>query len=86
MLLPQLILLDLNLPRKTGFEMLRALRDSAQLAQICVVVFTASAAAADRKMAMGLGASAYVIKPSAFDDYMAALRGAITLAKNSELC
>ena len=83
--LPQLILLDLNLPRKSGFEMFRAIRESPPLAHICVVVFTSSVASGDRNRALALGASSYVIKPAAFEDFLAVLRDAIKLAEHAEL-
>ena len=79
---PGLILLDLNLRRKSGFEMLKALRESPHLARLCVVVFTSSAAAADRKIALELGASAYLTKPSIFDDYVIAMHEIVKFAEH----
>ena len=82
---PGLILLDLNLPRKSGFEMLKAVRESSSLGELCVVVFTSSATPADRKRALELGATAYVTKPSTFEDYLAAMHKIVKLAANVNL-
>lgn len=82
--LPRLVLLDLNLPAKSGFEMLKAVRKSPLLAQLCVVVFTSSAAPGDCKIALELGASAYVVKPSTFEGYLEALHDVVKLAADGD--
>jgi CheY-like chemotaxis protein len=61
---PRLILLDLNLPHKTGFEVLRWLRSQPSLKRMPVIIFTSSPHSADRNIAYDLGANAYVVKPS----------------------
>lgn len=76
---PDLILLDLNLPKKNGFEILAAIRQNSLLKHIPVVVFTSSAAAVDRQKSLDLGANDYVRKPSTFDGYVTALAKALTL-------
>lgn len=83
-LLPKIILLDLNLPKKSGFEMLKAVRESPHFAQMCVVVLTSSTAASDRKMAMERGATKYVVKPSTFEGYLTVLRDVIQLAQDGD--
>lgn len=60
---PDLILLDLMLPKLNGFEVLESLKGKAETAGIPVVVLTAKAEAEDRQRAMGLGADAYMTKP-----------------------
>ena len=64
---PDLILLDLNMPRKDGREALREIRAQKELRDIPVVVFTTSRAETDIKLVYGLGANSFVTKPAAFD-------------------
>jgi two-component system, chemotaxis family, response regulator Rcp1 len=63
---PRLILLDLNLPRRNGLEVLARLRSSPTCAEIPVIVMTSSAAASDRAGSEALGAVAYFQKPSEY--------------------
>jgi DNA-binding response OmpR family regulator len=63
------VLLDLNLPRRNGFEVLRRLRASASLSQTPVVVVTSSNAPSDQKQAADLGAS-YFRKPLSYSEFM----------------
>jgi CheY-like chemotaxis protein len=62
--LPQLILLDLNLPVRTGFEVLEWIRNNPPIREIPVVVFSSSGHNHDRKRACDLGANDYILKPS----------------------
>ncbi|MBV8898056.1 MAG: response regulator [Acidobacteriaceae bacterium] len=65
---PDLILLDLNLPRKDGLEVLAAMQQAGdRLRNIPVVVFTSSSLARDRKRSMALGARDFITKPDTFD-------------------
>ena len=66
---PRLALLDVNLPRRTGLEVLERIRSSSVLAQIPVVVFTSSASERDRAMSDNLGAQEYVLKGLDLDDF-----------------
>lgn len=63
--LPNLLLLDLGLPRVDGFKVLEWVRNQPGLKRMLVVVFTGSNRPSDMTRAYGLGANAYVIKPSA---------------------
>jgi two-component system, chemotaxis family, response regulator Rcp1 len=63
---PTVILLDLNLPRKDGREVLTTLKADDRLKVIPVVVFTASKAEEDILKAYGLHANCYIIKPIDF--------------------
>lgn len=67
---PDLILLDLNLPRKNGIEVLSEISQHADLSAITVVVVTTSASAADLEKCVALGAKQCIIKPLDFDDYV----------------
>jgi chemotaxis family two-component system response regulator Rcp1 len=73
---PDLVVLDLNLPRMGGFEVLRALRADVdpRLRRLPVVVFTTSAATSDVQTAYDLHASSFVTKPTAFEHYLDAVR------------
>ena len=64
--LPDLILLDLNLPRVSGLEVLRELKASQSLRVIPVVVMTSSDNESDRATAYGRYANGYVVKPMDF--------------------
>lgn len=66
--LPVLILLDLKLPRRSGFEVLEWLRDQPTLRRIPVVVLTSSRESPDVNWAYDLGANSYLVKPVGFDD------------------
>lgn len=61
--LPNAILLDVMLPRKSGFEVLQELRGDPHCASIPVVVLTARAQPHDRRTARQAGANAYMTKP-----------------------
>lgn len=62
---PCLILLDLNLPVKSGFEVLEWIRSHPELKATKVVVVSASGQHSDMVRAKGLGVTDYVVKPSA---------------------
>ncbi len=62
--LPNLVLLDLNLPIRSGFEVLEWLRQQPRLQSLPVVVFTASNQESDKEKARHLGANQYVVKPT----------------------
>jgi len=66
--LPAVVLLDLNLPRKNGFELLEWMRAQSTLKRIVVIILTASNRSADADRAYDLGANFYLTKPSKFDD------------------
>ena len=65
---PSLILLDLNMPNVNGTEFLELLRDEPALSSIPVVILTTSDDERDIATSYALGANAYLVKPSAFDD------------------
>jgi CheY-like chemotaxis protein len=61
---PRLVLLDLNLPRKSGLDVLNWIRGNAKWKTIAVVVLTSSTSDDDMRQAYLRGANAYVIKPT----------------------
>jgi CheY-like chemotaxis protein len=71
---PDLILLDLNLPRKDGREVLRDIKADPELRSIPVVVLTTSEADEDILDSYDLHANAYVTKPVDFDSFIRIVR------------
>jgi CheY-like chemotaxis protein len=71
---PDLILLDLNLPRKDGRELLADIKDDAILRRIPVVVLTTSEAENDILRAYDLHANCYIVKPVDLDQFMNVVR------------
>jgi len=67
---PQLVLLDLNLPKISGNEVLERLRAHPECGNVPVIVLTSSDSPADRKDISRLGARAYFRKPSQLDEFM----------------
>ena len=66
--LPDLLLLDLKMPRLDGFDVLKWLRQQPVLKRLPVVIFTSSGQADDINRAYDLGANSYLVKPHAMDD------------------
>jgi len=71
---PDLILLDLNMPRMNGREFLAAIKQDEKLAAIPVVVLTTSEAERDVVASYKLGASGYITKPVDMDQFISAIR------------
>jgi CheY-like chemotaxis protein len=71
---PDLVLLDLNLPRKGGLEVLAELQSKETLRDLAVIVFSSSSLATDRKKSLALGAQEYITKPSSFDGFLTAVK------------
>jgi CheY-like chemotaxis protein len=67
---PNLVLLDLNLPRTDGIDVLRRLRQSPRCAGIPAIVISSSDSPQDREQALKLGANEYFRKPSSLDEFM----------------
>src|SRR5215469_18016747 len=65
--MPQLILLDLKMPRVSGFDVLAWLRSDDKLKVLPVVILTSSNHDADIKRAYDLGAKSYLVKPVGFE-------------------
>ena len=65
---PDLVMLDLNLPRMTGHEVLQDIKESDSLREIPVVVMTSSNAETDVLRSYRLHANSYVVKPASMDE------------------
>lgn len=82
--LPQVLVLDLKLPRMTGFEFLRWLRSQAGFEHLPVLIFTSSLARDDKAQAIEDGASSYFVKPASFEA-LVQIVGKIGLSDESRL-
>lgn len=71
---PALILLDLNMPRRTGFEVLAALKADAGFLSIPIVVLTTSSAEEDIERCYALHANAFITKPGDYAGLAEAIR------------
>jgi len=77
---PDLLLLDLNLPKVSGWEVFDFVRRSARCASVSVIVLSSSDAAMDKAKAERLGSVRYIRKPSNLEDFMqigAIIRGVL---------
>jgi len=70
---PELVLLDLHMPRVDGWGVLRQIKSDATLKTIPVIIFTSSARERDVQFSYELGANAYVVKPIDYREYKAVL-------------
>jgi DNA-binding response OmpR family regulator len=66
---PELVLLDLNLPKRDGFEVLRRIRASKKYGNVPVIIMTSSDSKADRNEGASLGAG-YFRKPPNYQEFM----------------
>lgn len=67
---PDIVLLDLNLPRKRGDAVLRYIRRSRTCRSVAVLIITSSDSVQDRELFTALGAMGYFHKPSDYDEFM----------------
>jgi two-component system, cell cycle response regulator DivK len=71
---PDLILLDLQMPVRNGYAVLSELRQEQRFARVPIVAVTASAMQGDREKALGAGFSGYLTKPLALSDLRSEIR------------
>ena len=77
--LPDLILLDLNMPRKDGREALIEIKSQPALQHIPIVIFTSSQEQEDVNFTMKAGAKSFITKPATFDEWVEVMK---SLAEN----
>jgi CheY-like chemotaxis protein len=65
--LPNVVLLDLKMPRKSGLEVLEWIRKEQKVRRLIVIIFTSSKHDEDVNKAYDLGANSYLVKPVGFD-------------------
>lgn len=71
---PDMVFLDLNLPRKDGQEVLQEIKNDPELMRLPVIVLTSSTAEEDILRSYDLHANAYVTKPVRLEEFIAAVR------------
>lgn len=71
---PDLILLDINMPRKDGYEVCRILRERENMAGIKVIMLSAKGQALEKKKGLEVGADEYVTKPFSADELLSSIR------------
>lgn len=71
--LPDLIMLDINLPRKSGHEVLQYIKESGELKQIPVIMLTTSSSERDILFSYKHNANCYITKPVDINDFMRAI-------------
>ncbi|MBB5233786.1 response regulator [Deinococcus budaensis] len=71
---PDVILLDINMPRKNGLEVLAEIKNDPELAPIPVVMLTTSQSEDDVRGSYARHASGYVVKPVGFENFLNAIR------------
>lgn len=76
--LPSLILLDLKIPKKNGFEVLEWIRNRPESAGLVIIVLSSSRHARDVAMAARLGANSFLVKPPNIDELSDAMRAVKT--------
>lgn len=75
---PQIVILDLNMPKKDGRQALKEIKVDKELCKIPVIVFTTSSQPDDIEHMYKLGSNSYITKPSSFD-------GLLNIAKEIEV-
>lgn len=71
---PNLIFLDINLPKKNGFEVLAEIKGDPDIRSIPVIVLTTSSSRQDIQRAYSLHANCYIVKPIELDDFFRAIK------------
>ena len=72
--LPDIIILDLNLPKKDGREVLKEIKENDDLKNIPVIILTTSSADKNILRVYDLHANAYIVKPLDFDEFMKVIK------------
>ena len=79
--LPDVIVMDLNLPKMHGREILTIIRSSENLSVIPLVVLTTSSLQDDVNFAYSMGAKQYITKPNTIDGFNAAVHSIVSVAR-----
>ncbi len=72
---PELVLMDLNMPRKNGLDVLSIIKEDSCLKDIPVIILTSSESDHDISSSYKLHANAYIVKPSDLSDYVTLVNG-----------
>ncbi|GAA4828538.1 response regulator [Algivirga pacifica] len=74
-IMPDLIILDINLPKRSGYEVLQEVKNSARLSLIPVLILTSSKAEEDIRKSYQMQANTYMMKPESLKEYDAIVQG-----------
>ncbi|WP_084045262.1 response regulator [Deinococcus hopiensis] len=83
--LPDVILLDINMPTMNGFDVLKALKADARLSLIPIIMLTTSNTERDVHQAYSLSANSYVVKSPSFGTFVEQVEAFVTFWRNSRL-
>jgi two-component system, OmpR family, alkaline phosphatase synthesis response regulator PhoP len=81
---PSLVLLDLNLPHMSGFEMCRRLRAESNTAKVPILILTARTDESDKVLGLNIGADDYITKPFGMRELVARVNAALRRANDLE--
>ena len=79
---PDLMVLDVMMPRKNGFEVCEAVRGDAQFARLPILMLTAKGREAEMKKGLSLGADAYITKPFSTHELVAKVNELLSRASS----
>jgi DNA-binding response OmpR family regulator len=78
---PELLLLDVMMPRRNGYDVCRTLRENPRYERLRIIMLTAKGRDADRQAGLALGVDAYLIKPFAIRDVVGCVNGVLASAQ-----
>ena len=81
---PDLIVLDIDMPRMTGLEVLEILRSSPRFSKVPVAVFTSSRSPGDMSRARDLRADRFIVKPTTLVEFFEAVRATVREFSSAE--
>jgi len=79
-ILPDIILLDLNIPKMHGREVLKILKNTSSFREIPVIILTTSSSPEDMDYCLSLGADRYISKPATIDGFKETVTAIVTVA------
>jgi len=74
---PDLIVLDLNLPKVGGFDLIRLVRSDQRYNKVPIAVLTSSTSSKDKTLSLDLGANTFISKPSRLDEFLETIGSAV---------
>ncbi len=80
---PDIVVMDMNLPRLHGRDVIRHIRSKPVFDKVPVVVLTTSSASDDRNYVLSQGATAFIVKPSTLDGLLEMARQVVSIANDS---
>jgi len=81
---PDLVLLDVMMPQRSGFEVCRKIRENAVLGDVKIVMLTAKGRDLEKEKGLDLGANAYVTKPFSTKELMNTVRGLLPRSERGD--